>query len=59
MTQSQITKLLDGKSVIIKGLKSKAGKEYNMSLTPTGQFDSFSYNGKTYYSLQYKEGFAK
>lgn len=59
MTQSQITKLLDGKNVVMKGLKSKAGKEYNMSLTPTGQFDSFSYNGKTYYSLKYKEEFAK
>ena len=35
-TEAEIKSLLAGKKTLLKGLKSKAGKPYNMYVTPTG-----------------------
>lgn len=59
LTVAQKKKLLQGKPIEVKGLKSKAGKEYGMKVIPTKQFTSSEYNGKTMYFMEFDTEFLK
>ena len=59
LTTAQKKKLLQGKPIEVKGLKSKAGKDYGMKVIPTKQFTSTTYNGKTMYFMEYDTEFLK
>ena len=45
LTDDQVRALLDNKSIVIKGLKSKNGNDYALKLTPSG-IEDFSYTNK-------------
>ena len=55
LNNSQVKKLLEGKKILLKGLKSKSGKNYDAYLIPEG-IDEYSYtkDGKEIKGKQYK-----
>lgn len=55
LTDTQVKSLLEGKKILMKGLKGKAGKAYDAYLIPEG-IEDFAYtkNGKEIKGLQYK-----
>jgi len=55
LSDEQVERLLMGDKILLKGLKSKAGKDYSAYLTPAG-IETFSYekNGETISGFQYK-----
>lgn len=58
LTKTQIKKLLGKKPVVVKGLTSKKGSEYNMQIELIGA-EKNNYNGKTYFFPKFKEEFSK
>lgn len=55
LTEKQVTDLLAGKKILVKGLKGKIGKTYDAYLIPEG-IEDFSYqkDGKEIKGSQYK-----
>ena len=55
LTDAQLKTLFEGKKILVKGLKSKAGKVYDAYFVPLG-IEGFSYtkDGKEIKGLQYK-----
>lgn len=55
LTEKQVTDLLAGKKILVKGLKGKTGKTYDAYLIPEG-IEDFSYqkDGKEIKGSQYK-----
>ncbi len=45
LSDMQIISLLEGKKILVRGLKSKAGKTYNAYLTPNG-IEDYRYRAK-------------
>lgn len=58
LTKTQIKKLLNKKPIVVKGLTSKKGSEYNMQIELIGA-EKNNYNGKTYFFPKFKEEFSK
>lgn len=57
LTEKQITDLLNGKKILVKGLLSKkTGKHYDAYLIPTGISEN-NYNNKTYYGYTFDMSF--
>ena len=55
LTDAQVKDMLAGKKILLKGLKSKAGKPYDAYLIPEGVEDySYIKAGKEIKGLQYK-----
>lgn len=63
LTDQQIMKLLQKKSVTLKGVKGKEkdGKEitYDVIITPSGSIREKTYEGKTYYFMEFDREFPK
>lgn len=57
LTATQKKKLLSGKPIEVKGLVSKKGAEYGMKVIPTNRINSNTYNGQTYYFMDYDTEF--
>ena len=55
LTDAQVKSLLEGKKILVKGLKSKTGKNYDAYLIPEG-IEDFAYtkDGKEIKGMQYK-----
>lgn len=55
LTDTQLKNLFEGKKILVKGLKSKAGKVYDAYFIPLS-IEEFSYtrDGKEIKGLQYK-----
>lgn len=51
MSVAQIKSLINGKKVLMKGLKNKAGKTYNAYFVPDG-YEEYSYKDKQGYSIK-------
>lgn len=55
LTDSQVKNMLEGKKILLKGLKSKTGKLYDAYITPEGVEDySYIKDGKEIKGSQYK-----
>lgn len=55
LTEAQVKSLLEGKKILMKGLKGKTGKAYDAYLIPEG-IEDFAYTkeGKEIKGTQYK-----
>ncbi|MDL2302687.1 DNA topoisomerase 3, partial [Lachnospiraceae bacterium OttesenSCG-928-D06] len=55
LNDGQIKSLLEGKKILVKGLKGKSGKTYDAYLIPEGiEYYSYTKDGKTIEGSQYK-----
>lgn len=63
LTETQIVKLLEGKSVALKGVKGKKkdGTEitYDVKISPSGALKENVYQGKKYYFMEFNREFPK
>ena len=55
LTDAQVKSLLEGKKILMKGLKGKTGKTYDAYLIPEGVEDfAYTKDGKEIKGTQYK-----